>query len=156
MRHTATAALAVGAATIALSPAATAQPAAPGPGSPCPAAAEDALTKSGGESMVLQCNGGRWAVFADPYPSGDWVSTGPVLRLHGQGMRNPEMLSGRWTGAPLQPDQVCRVEQRAVVSAGEVGAPQVAQSQPGQTLDFQVLPVMFSIELSGNCLWQAG
>jgi hypothetical protein len=158
MNRRTVAAYALGAAGLALCLPATgqAQPAGPTPGSPCGAPAERALSQLP-DGTAVQCTGGRWAPYSDPYPSGDlWLSTDTGLQLHGQGMRNPEMLSGPWTGSPLAPDAQCRAEQTAVVSAGEVGAPQVAEGQPGQPLHFEVLPVMFTIELSGDCLWRAG
>lgn len=133
-----------------------AQPAGPTPGTPCGGAAERALSQLP-DGTPVQCSGGRWAPFDDPYPSSDrWVSTDTGLQLHGQGMRNPEMLSGPWTGLPQRPDAQCRAEQSAVVSAGQVGPAQVVEGQPGQPLHFEVLPVMFTIALSGDCLWQAG
>jgi hypothetical protein len=157
MRRTTAAAYAIGAGALALGVPAVgqAQPAGPTPGSPC--GTERALSQLV-DGTPVQCSGGRWASYGDPYPSSDlWVSTADTgLQLHGQGMRNPEMLSGPWTGSPLQPGAQCRAEQTAVVSAGEVGEPQVAEGQPGQPLRFEVLPVMFTIELTGDCLWQAG
>jgi hypothetical protein len=84
------------------------------------------------------------------------VSTDAGLELHGQGRRNPEMSSGPWTAIPRDPDTRCRAEQAAVVRAGEVGPPQVAEGEVGQPLRFDVVPVMFSIELTGRCLWRAG
>jgi hypothetical protein len=151
-----TAAYAIGASALALCMPAVgqAQPAGPTPGTGC--GAERALSELPDGSAV-QCTGGRWAPYGDPYPSGDlWQSTDTGLQLHGQGMRNPEMLSGPWTGTPLQPGAQCRAEQTAVVSAGQVGPPQVAEGRPGQPLQFEVLPVMFTIELTGDCLWRAG
>lgn len=128
----------------------------PQPGASCEGPEEGALSRLA-DGTTVQCGGGRWAVFGGPYPSGGrWVSTDTGLRLHGQGLRNPEMLSGPWTAYPQDPDTACRAEQTAVVRAGEVGEPQVAQGAPGQPLRVDVLPVMFSIELSGHCLWQAG
>ncbi|KUI28506.1 hypothetical protein AU196_08915 [Mycobacterium sp. IS-1742] len=152
------AALAVGAAVLSL-PATTvahAAPPAPQPGAGCAPGVERALSHTA-DDTVVQCSAGRWEVYAGPYPSSDrWFSGGDGLDLHGQGMRNPEMLSGPWTGIPQDPAARCRAEQAAVVSAGEVGEPQVAEGAPGQPLRFEVLPVMFTIHLSGDCLWQAG
>jgi hypothetical protein len=155
MRTKTLAALAVGAAAFGLPVVAHAAPAPPQPGAGCAPAVDRALSHAA-DDTVVQCSGGRWQVYDNPYPSGDrWFSDGNGLDLHGQGMRNPEMLSGPWTGIPQDPAARCRAEQTAVVSAGEVGAPQVAEGEPGQPLRFDVLPVMFSIHLSGDCLWQA-
>jgi hypothetical protein len=133
---------------------ATAEPAAPQPGSPCGEPAEHALTKVS-DDVFLVCTDGRWAPYDGPYPSSDtWLSYGPALTLHGQGMRNPEMLSGQWKATPRAATGRCRAAQSAVVSAGEVGPTQVSQGEPGRQLRFEVLPVMFNIELSGDCVWQ--
>lgn len=145
---------AAGLAALAFPPVATAEPTAPQPGTPCPSEADGALTKVSGSS-VLECSAGTWQAFTGPYPSSDrWLSYGPDVSLHGQGMRNPEILSGAWTAYPLSADATCRAEQAAVVSAGEVGPPQVSTGEPGVPLKFEVLPVVFSIELSGDCLWK--
>jgi hypothetical protein len=76
------------------------------------------------------------------------------LELHGQGRRNPEILSGDWIGYPQDSGSRCSAEQAAVVSAGVVGPPQTSMGGPGQPLQFEVLPVVFSIKLTGNCLWE--
>ena len=134
---------------LAVAPVASAQPQ---PGAPCPAS--DALTKLP-DRTVLTCAGGVWAPFGGPYPSsGIWVSDDAGITLHGQGLRNPEIMSGAWTGTPLDPAAVCGVEQAAVVSAGEVGPTQTIAGVTGRPLDFQVLPVVFTITLRGDCLWQ--
>ncbi|MCK0177307.1 MULTISPECIES: hypothetical protein [Mycobacteriaceae] len=133
-----------------------AQPAPPDPGVPCDAAVDGALTLLPDYTPV-RCGDGRWSVLDTPYPTGDrWLSTDAGLTLHGQGRRNPEMMSGPWTAYPQGPDTRCHADQVAVVRAGEVGPPQVAEGAPGQPLHFAVVPVMFSIDLSGHCLWQAG
>lgn len=134
-------------------PTAAAAPVAPQPGTPC--ATPAALTKLPDARTVLTCNGSTWAVYDGPYPSsGTWLSYGPGLTLHGQGLRNPEILSGAWTATPQDPETQCQAVQATVVSAGEVGAPQTTTGAPGQVLDLEVLPVVFSITLSGDCLWQ--
>jgi hypothetical protein len=126
--------------------------AAPQPGGACPA--PEALTKLP-DRTVLTCSGGSWTPFTGPYPnSGTWVSDDAGITLHGQGLRNPEIMSGAWTATPLDPAAVCGVEQASVVAAGEVGPTQTAAGAPGQKLDFQVLPVVFNITLRGDCLWQ--
>ncbi|MGE2717915.1 hypothetical protein ACQI4L_27970 [Mycolicibacterium litorale] len=153
MKRRTLAALGVSAVVLGL-PATTVAHAAP-PGAACAPAVERALSQAP-DGAVVQCTGGRWEVYPGPYPNSDrWLSDDDGLDLHGQGMRNPEMLSGPWTAIPQNPATRCRAEQTAVVSAGEVGAPQVVEGQPGQPLHFEVLPVMFSIHLTGDCLWQA-
>ncbi|AQA04605.1 hypothetical protein BVC93_21695 [Mycobacterium sp. MS1601] len=135
-------------AAVTLAPVASASPQL---GGQCPAGA---LTKQA-DATVLTCSGGTWAPFDDPYPnSGIWVSDSAGITLHGQGLRNPEIMSGPWTATPLDPSAVCSAEQAAVVSAGEVGPAQTTTGQPGQPLDLEVLPVVFNITLSGDCLWQ--
>lgn len=107
------------------------------------------------DSMVpLECLGSQWQSVSTPQPPNDrWLSFGPPMTLHGQGMRNPDVASGAWTATPQDADSRCRAEQRAVVSAGEVGPPQVSESENGQPLSFHVLPQLFSVEMSGYCLW---
>ena len=136
-----------------------ADPVVPQVDTPCSEQLAEALTKLPDGRTVLQCQavpgGYRWSTFASPYPNSDrWLSYGPGLRLHGQGKRNPEIMPGRWVGAPLDSDGQCSAEQSAVVSAGEVGPPQLARSAPGQPVEFEVLPLVFDIALTGDCLWQ--
>ncbi|BBZ05979.1 hypothetical protein MDOR_01480 [Mycolicibacterium doricum] len=158
MKRRTLATLALSAAVLGLpaTAAAHAAPPTPQPGADCPPAVEGALSHTA-DDTVVQCTASRWEVQGGPYPSSNrWFSGGDGLDLHGQGMRHPEMMSGPWTGIPQDPAARCRAEQAAVVSAGKVGQPQVAEGEPGQPLRFEVLPVMFTIHLSGNCLWQAG
>ena len=134
---------------LAAAPTASAEPQ---PGNPCPA--PDALTKLP-DRTVLTCSAGTWTVFDGPYPfSETWVSDNAGITLHGQGLRNPEIMSGPWTGTPLDPAAVCGVEQASVVAAGEVGPTRTSAGEPGQPLDFAVQPVVFTITLTGDCLWQ--
>jgi hypothetical protein len=147
---------ALGVSGAAIAPAvAQAQPLAPQPGSECPSGADGALTMLPDDAGVLECRAGRWQSYTDPYPSSDrWFTYGPTTTLHGQGMRNPEVISGHWTAYPQEPNARCRAEQVAVVSAGEVGSPQTSDGETGAPLHFEVVPAMFTIELSGDCLWQ--
>jgi hypothetical protein len=104
--------------------------------------------------VPLECLDDQWQSVITPQPPNDrWLSFGPTMTLHGEGMRNPNVAPGAWTATPQDADSQCRAEQRAVVSAGEVGPPQVAESPEGQPLSFQLLPQLFSIEISGYCLW---
>jgi hypothetical protein len=106
------------------------------------------------DSVPLECLNSQWQAVTTPQPPSDrWLSFGPAMTLHGQGMRNPNVTSGAWTATPQDADSRCRAEQQAVVSAGEVGPPQVAKSPKGQPLSFQLLPQLFSIKMSGYCLW---
>jgi hypothetical protein len=139
-------------------PWASADPAAPQPDSSCSSGLADALTQAP-DGTFLACSsaggGYRWQLFTGPYPSSDrWLSYGPALTLHGQGRRNPEILSGDWIASPQDPGSACRAEQSAVVSAGQVGPPQTSSGSPGQPLEFTVLPVVFTITLTGDCLWE--
>jgi hypothetical protein len=95
-----------------------------------------------------------WSAVQTPFdPNDSWLSYGPPITLHGQGMRNPNLSSGRWTATPRDPLAVCRAEQKSVVEAGVLGAPEVSQAQPGQPLTLRLPSTLFSVELSGNCLW---
>jgi hypothetical protein len=142
------------AAALAVPPAASADPAAPQPDSPCPAEFTGATTMLPGQSLPLVCQGQRWqAVTAPGDPSDRWVSFGPAMALHGEGLRNPNLASGAWTATPLDPDARCAATQHAVVSAGVVGPPVTAEGSPGQPLSLQVLPSLFDISMAGYCLW---
>lgn len=95
-----------------------------------------------------------WASVPTPFdPNGIWLSYGPTITLHGQGMRNPNLLSGDWTAVPQDPESTCRVQQQTVVEAGVLSSPQVSEGQPGKTLEVTMQPKLFYAELSGNCLW---
>ena len=99
--------------------------------------------------------GYQWKIFDSPYPNSDrWLTYGPTLTLHGEGQRNREINSGDWIAYPQDSGSRCTAEQLVVVSAGELGPPQVSTGEPGQPLEFRVLPLLFTIEMSGNCLWQ--
>lgn len=131
---------------------------APSAGGPCAESVAAALTRLA-DGQTLQCRNDsgeyRWESFTDPYPNSDrWVSAGYGLTLSGQGRRNPEMLSGKWIGYPLDPAARCRAEQAVVVRAGEVGEPRATVGELGEPLEFEVLPLMFTITLGGDCLWQ--
>jgi hypothetical protein len=135
---------------------ATADPAAPQANTPCPAEVKDALTWPAGADAPLACDGSRWQPVTDPYPiSDEWVSTGPVTTLHGQGRRNPMLESGQWTATPLTPETTCAATQFAVVSGTPTLAPpQSDRGEPGQPLRLEVVPRLFTVELTGDCLWR--
>ena len=65
----------------------------------------------------------------------------------------PEVLSGQWTATPQDSASACSVEQAPVTDAG-VAPPQTTVGKPGQALHFEVVPVVFSIVLGGDCLWE--
>ncbi|CAN5353558.1 hypothetical protein BH09ACT8_BH09ACT8_31420 [soil metagenome] len=144
-------ALAATVAAVLAAPPALADPVAPQPDGPCSENLAGALTQRASSTPAptyLECSNApgnyRWTPFTGPYPSSDrWLSYGPAVTLHGQGRRNPEILSGRWVAYPQDADATCSAEQVTVVSAGEVGPPQTTTGQPGQPLDFEVLPVVF-------------
>jgi hypothetical protein len=95
-----------------------------------------------------------WRAAPVPFePNSTWLSYGPAITLHGQGMRNPNLSSGQWTATPLDPATVCRVQQETVVEAGVLSAPKVFQGDPGQPLSVEMLPQLFYAQLSGHCLW---
>jgi hypothetical protein len=75
------------------------------------------------------------------------------MTLHGEGLRNPSVASGEWMATPQDAGTQCRAVQRAVVEAGVVGPPQIAEGTEGQPLSLHVVPQLYSIELSGYCLW---
>jgi hypothetical protein len=127
---------------------------------PCSENLGGALTQLPDGQTYLECSNAsgryQWSEFTSPYPSSDrWFTYGPVVKLHGQGLRNPQILSGDWTAYPQEEGTLCSAEQAAVVSAGQVGPPQTSTGEPGQPLKFEVFPVVFSIMMTGNCLWEA-
>lgn len=139
--------------------AAHADPVVPQPDNACAASLANAMTQLPDGKTDLVCldqpNGGyQWKVFTSDYPSSSrWLTYGPELKLHGEGMRNAEIRSGDWIATPQDPETQCTAEQIAVVSAGVVGPPQTATGAPGQRLSLQVLPNLFSVDMKGNCLW---
>ncbi len=137
------------------------QPVPPAPDAPCSDTFAGAMARlaDGKTNLVCSDQGGgyQWSQHNYPYPLSDrWLTYGPVLTLHGQGMRNPEMLSGDWTGDPQDRNSVCNAEQVTVLGPGHVSPPETVTGEPGRTLEFNVSPTMFTIALSGNCLWQKG
>lgn len=143
---------------------ALAEPVVPQAGTPCAQNLDGALTQllnyTARVTTYLQCKnqpaaGYQWQVFDSPYPKSDkWLSFGPKLILHGEGQANREIDSGDWVGTPQDATSQCKAEQVAVVSVGTVGAPQVSTSEPGQPLKLTLQPLLFTVELSGNCLWE--
>jgi hypothetical protein len=75
------------------------------------------------------------------------------MKLHGEGIRNTNLPSGDWIAVPQDADTQCTAVQVAVVSAGVVGAPQTVTGEKGQPLAFKVPPRLFSIQMTGYCLW---
>src|ERR1700752_4472075 len=155
--------MAVGVTTIGLpcAPAiAHAEPVVPQPNTQCSQYLDGTLTQLPDLKTLLECRsrpgaGYRWQTFDSPDPNSDrWLTYGPVLTLHGEGQRNREINSGDWTGYPQDAASRCGAKQLVVVSAGKLGAPQVSTGEPGQPLKFRALPLLFTIELSGHCLWQ--
>jgi hypothetical protein len=135
---------------------ATADPAVPKPGTSCAADLDGAMTWPTDAKSPLVCAAGSWEPVTDPYPISDrWVSYGRAMTLHGQGRPNPNLLSGDWTATPLSPDSHCAATQLAVSPGSPtVGAPRHDEAPAGQSLALKVVPVLFTIEMSGDCLWQ--
>lgn len=135
---------------------ALADPVAPQPTTACAPELDGAMTWPADAKAPLVCAGATWQPVADPYPiSDEWVSYGPAMTLHGQGRPNPNLLSGDWTATPIDAQTRCSARQLAVIPGSPtVGAPRVDQAAIGQPLSLQVVPVLFSIEMTGDCLWQ--
>lgn len=125
----------------------------------CPAGLAGTMTLLPDEQTYVVCQeeiAARFAWTPAPIPfepNDQWLSYGPVITLHGQGMRNPNLTSGRWTATPQDSETVCRVQQETVVEAGVLSAPQVSEGLAGEPLTVMMLPNLFYAELSGNCLW---
>lgn len=126
---------------------------------PCSADLADVMTLLPDEQTYVVCQeeiGDRFAWRAAPVPfepNSTWLSYGPAINLHGQAMRNPNLSSGPWTATPQDPQTVCRAQQQTVIAAGVLAAPEVFQGKPGQSLSVEMLPKLFYVQLSGNCLW---
>ena len=126
----------------------------PAPNSPCTPDLTGAATMQAGQLLPLECTGGRWAAVTAPGdPSDRWVSFGPEMALHGEGLRNPNLSSGTWTATPLDPQTSCGATQQSVVSAGVVGAPMATTAPTGQPLTVVVMPRLIDIVMTGHCLW---
>lgn len=98
--------------------------------------------------------GYAWSAAETPFPPNDiWLSYGPPITLHGQGMRNPNLTSGLWTATPQDPEATCRVTQTTVVAAGVLATPEVSEGEQGRPLAVQLRDKLFYAELAGNCLW---
>ncbi|KAA0112073.1 hypothetical protein [Mycolicibacterium sp. P1-5] len=127
----------------------------PQAGTPCPADLADVMTRlpNVGEFLVCQ-HSGNWTPVLDPFdPVSRWLSYGSGITLHGQGFRNPNLRSGRWTATPLDPNAVCGAGQVTVIGPGELAPVVLSQSDAGRPLQLDVLPKLFTITLNGDCLW---
>ena len=134
-----------------------AEPVVPQPDTSCSADLDGALTQLPDLTTFLKCKGGRWRVFADPYPSSTrWLSYGPELTLHGEAQPNREIDSGDWIATAQNPGSQCQAEQVAIADTGSLGPPQMATGEPGQPLMLRLQPLLFTVELTGHCLWQKG
>ncbi len=103
---------------------------------------------------LLECADGQWQTFRGEYSTSDrWLSAGTELVLRGQGMRNPEVMAGQWTGTPQEPDGTCGVEYTEVFS-GKASDPRIVNGEAGQPLSFDAPQNLLNIALSGHCLWQ--
>jgi hypothetical protein len=97
----------------------------------------------------------RWQSPYSPYPKSDrWLTYGPQLTLHGEGQPNREIDSGDWVAYPQAADSRCEAAQLDNTAAGERTPPQVSAGEPGEPLTLRVLPMLFTVELQGHCLWQ--
>jgi hypothetical protein len=127
-------------------------------GVPCSPELADAMTLMPDQTTYVACQqagpGYAWTAAQAPFPPNDkWLSYGPPITLHGQGMRNPNLSSGQWTATPQDPEAVCRVTETTVVEAGVLAPPQVSEGEQGKPLSVEMWPKLFYAELAGNCLW---
>ncbi len=131
----------------------------PQAGGPCSENLTDAMTQLPGGSDFLVCQGQpdgsqAWVPATVPFdPADKWFSYGSGITLHGQGFRNPNLSSGSWTASPRDPGAVCAAEQVTVVSAGVLAPPEYSQGEPGQPLSVELLPKLFTVTMTGDCLW---
>ena len=127
----------------------------PQAGAPCPADLADVMTRlpNVGDFLVCQASG-SWAPVLDPFdPVSRWLSYGAGIVLHGQGFRNPNLRSGSWTATPLNPAAVCDADQVTVIGPGELAPVVHSLGEAGQPLQLTVLPKLFTITMTGDCLW---
>lgn len=147
------------AAGLAATPTAHADVAVPDVGSACTVELDGVMTLLPDGTTYVSCQQQSgadyaWAAVQTPFPPNDiWLSYGPAITLHGQGMRNPNLTSGWWTATPQDPETMCRVTQTTVVEAGVLAAPEVSEGEPGKLLAVQMQPKLFYVELAGDCLW---
>jgi len=147
-------------AALALTPAvAHADPPPPAVGVGCAADVADAMTLLPDQTTYVACRpsglGYSWTAVRTPFPPNEtWLSYGSPITLHGQGMRNPNLSSGRWTATPRSAEATCRVTQTTVVEAGVLAPPQVSEGEKGKPMTVEMLPSLFYVELAGDCLWE--
>jgi hypothetical protein len=151
--------LVVAAAAVVWPGGAHADPIAPALQSPCSEELAGTMTLLPDEQTYVACQedaaGYIWTAVATPFePNDAWLSYGPAITLHGQGMRNPNLSSGSWTATPRDSETVCRVQQETVIEAGVLSTPQLTEGNPGQPLEVAMAPKLFYAELAGNCLWE--
>jgi len=130
----------------------------PAVGTGCAQEFDGAMTLLPDQTTYVTCRqagaGLAWTPVQTPFPPNDsWLSYGPVITLHGQGMRNPQLSAGEWTATPQDADTTCAVTQTDVVEAGVLAQPQVSQSEQGKPLAVRMDTKLFYVELVGNCLW---
>ena len=120
------------------------------------AAVPDQSTEPGARKSLLECKDGSWQDYRAEYPNSDrWLSTGPELVLHGQGVRNPEFMAGHWTGTPQESDAICH----ATYVQGGDDNPKITQTHEvngdaGKPVEFEAPVRLFTVTLTGNCLWE--
>ena len=136
-----------------------ADPPPPAVGVACAADLADAMTLLPDQTTYVACRpsglGYSWTAVQTPFPPNDtWLSYGSPITLHGQGMRNPNLSSGRWTATPRNAEAACRVTQTTVVEAGVLAPPQFTEGEQGNPLTVEMLPRLFYVELDGDCLWE--
>ena len=159
MKRYVVAPLVLAAATVVWPGVAHGDPIPPGLQTPCPAELVGTMTLLPDEQTYVICQEGAagyaWTAAPVPFePNDTWLSYGPAITLHGQGMRNPNLSSGWWTATPQDDETECRVQQETVVEAGVLSQPQVSQAAKGEQLSVEMLPKLFYVELSGNCRWE--
>ncbi|BBX00353.1 hypothetical protein BST36_16250 [Mycolicibacterium moriokaense] len=146
--------VAVAAAALAVVFSAATAAADPVAGTPCPPDAAGAATRPADVKLPLVCTGGTWQAETAPQaPSDRWLSVGPPILLHGEGLRNADVESGEWVATPRTADTRCRAEQLTVLGPGILSEPEVAEGAAGEPLEVTFAPRLFNLQLSGDCLW---
>jgi hypothetical protein len=87
------------------------------------------------------------------FPITKWLSVGPDDGVTLLGDRREVNAPSSWVGTPQEEDAQCIAEQEPLLRNGYIGHPTAVAGGTGIPLYFDVMANLFSLQLSGNCLW---
>jgi hypothetical protein len=120
----------------------------------CTPALAGVMSKKPAADVVMLCKDRMWYPQpADAPPSDRWVSFGPTLTLHGEGLPDPNLVQGSWNAIPLGPWTRCRSVQQTGYAPGAISKPVADQGSPNTPMSFEVEANVVTIQFSGYCLW---